>query len=151
VESDNDYRVLQPRLVTDPNRNRTAAEFDALGMVVATAVMGKVGQNLGDLLEGFDADPPLNNLQAFVADPYINAPSLLGKATTRIVYDLDLFDRCGQPPFAATLARETHFTEPGGAQSKIQISFSYSDGFGREIQKKVQAEPGDAPKRGAGV
>ena len=25
---------------------------------------------------------------------------------------------------------------------KIQISFSYSDGFGREIQKKIQAEPG---------
>jgi len=151
VESDNDYRVMQPRLVTDPNLNRTAAEFDALGMVVATAVMGKDSQNLGDLLEGFDADPPLNNLQAFVADPYINAASHLGKATTRIVYDLDRFDRCGQPPFAATLARETHFTEPGGAQSKIQISFSYSDGFGREIQKKVQAEPGDAPQRGADV
>ena len=29
---------------------------------------------------------------------------------------------------------------PGG--SKIQISFSYSDGFGREIQKKIQSEPG---------
>ena len=25
---------------------------------------------------------------------------------------------------------------------KIQLSFSYSDGFGREIQKKIQAEPG---------
>jgi hypothetical protein len=120
-------------------------------MVVATAVMGKDGQNLGDLLEGFDADPPLNNLQAFVADPHTNAASLLGKATTRIVYDLDRFNRCGQPPFAAALARETHFAEPGGAQSKIQISFSYSDGFGREIQKKVQAESGDAPQRGAGV
>ena len=151
VESDNDYRVLQPRLVTDPNLNRTAAAFDALGMVVATAVMGKDGHNLGDLLDGFDADPPLNNLQAFVADPHTHAAPLLGKATTRIVYDLDRFNRCGQPPFAATLARETHFTEPGGAQSKIQISFSYSDGFGREIQKKVQAEPGDAPQRGAGV
>ena len=31
----NDYRVLQPRLVTDPNRNRTDVAFDALGMVVA--------------------------------------------------------------------------------------------------------------------
>ena len=30
---------------------------------------------------------------------------------------------------------------------KIQVSFSYSDGFGREIQKKIQAEPGPVPKR----
>ena len=37
----NDYRVLQPRLVSDPNRNRAEVAFDALGMVVGTAVMGK--------------------------------------------------------------------------------------------------------------
>ena len=32
---------------------------------------------------------------------------------------------------------------------KIQHSFSYSDGFGREIQKKIQAEPGPVPQRDA--
>ena len=143
--------MLQPRLVTDPNRNRTAAAFDALGMVVATAVMGKEGENLGDLLEDFDADPPLADLQAFIADPHARAATLLGKATTRIVYDLGRYQRAGQPPFAATLARETHFHDPGGAQTRIQISFSYSDGFGREIQKKIQAEAGDAPQRQAHV
>ncbi len=68
---------------------------------------------------------------------------LLGKATTRIIYDLDRFQRLGEPPFAATIARETHVSElQPGEQTKIQISFSYSDGFGREIQKKIQAEPG---------
>ncbi len=82
-----------------------------------------------------------------MADPEAEAASLLGKATTRIVYDLDRYQRAGQPPFATTLARETHFHDLGGDQSKIQISFSYSDGFMREIQKKVQAEPGDAPQR----
>jgi len=147
VEAANDYRVLQPNLVTDSNQNRAATAFDTLGMVVATAVMGKAGQNLGDLLENFDADPPLAELQMFIADPHGRAASLLGKATTRIAYDLDRFVRCGQPPLAATLARETHFFDPGGANTKIQISFSYSDGFGREIQKKIQAEAGDAPKR----
>src|SRR5262249_55815466 len=106
VAAANDYRVLQPRLVTDPNRNRTAAAFDALGMVVATAVMGKDGENLGDLLEDFNADPPLTDLQDFIADPQAQAASLLGKATTRMVYDLERYQRAGQPPFAATLARE---------------------------------------------
>ncbi len=148
VTAVNDYRVLQPRLVTDPNRNRAVAAFDALGMVAATAVMGKDGEDLGDLLqEDLVADPQLADLQAFVADPLSQAPSLLETATTRIVYDLDRFARAGQPPFAATLARETHFHDSGGEATKIQISFSYSDGFGREIQRKIQAEPGEAPQR----
>lgn len=151
VTAANDYRVLQPRLITDPNRNRSAVAFDALELVVATAVMGKEGEDLGDLLEDFDADPPLSRLQAFIADPQAQAASLLGKTTSRIVYDLDRYQRAGQPPFAATLARETHVHNPGGAQTRVQISFSYSDGFGREIQRKVQAEPGHAPRRQAPV
>ena len=39
--ADHDYRVLQPKLVTDPNGNRTEARFDALGMLAGTAVRGK--------------------------------------------------------------------------------------------------------------
>ncbi|MDP9316863.1 MAG: FG-GAP-like repeat-containing protein [Chloroflexota bacterium] len=142
-----DYRVLQPYWITDPNGNRSAVSFDVLGMVVATAVMGKPGEKLGDLLGDFEAEPALTDLQAFIADPQAQAASLLGKATTRIVYDLERYHRSDQPPFAATLARETHFHDPGGALPRIQISFSYSDGFGREIQKKIQAEAGDAPQR----
>ena len=49
------------------------------------------------------------------------------------------------------MVRETHDSDPvpvGGL--KIQHGFSYSDGFGREIQKKVQAEPGPVPKRDLG-
>jgi RHS repeat-associated protein len=145
----NDYRVLRPRLVVDPNRNRRAIAFDALGMVVATAVMGKDGQAAGDLLEDVEPDPSLGALQAFVADPDGQAASLLGKATTRIVYDIGRFRRFGGPVVAATLERETHFHSPGGAQTKIQIAFSYSDGFGREIQQKTSAEAGDAPQRAA--
>lgn len=164
TEAANDYRVLQPHQVTDPNGNRTAVAFDALGMVAATAVMGKAGESDGDLLEGFQTDPPLADrqqfIQQFIADPRAQAASLLGKATSRIVYDLERFQRtsrivydlerfqrAGQPSFAATLAREIHFHDPGGPESKIQISFSYSDGFGREIQKKIQAEAGNAPQR----
>jgi len=120
-------------------------------MLVATAVMGKSGQNVGDLLEEFEADPPLSDMQRFIADPHGRASSLLGNATTRIAYDLDRFHRCSQPPFAANLVRETHFFDSGGPRTIIQISFSYSDGFGREIQKKIQAEGGDVPQRQANV
>src|SRR5262249_23276646 len=40
VSAEQNYRVLQPYLVTDPNGNRSKAAFDALGFVAVTAVMG---------------------------------------------------------------------------------------------------------------
>ena len=143
VTAHNDYRVLQPKILTDPNDNRTAAEFDALGMVVGTAVMGKTGEQKGDLLDQtFKTDLTHQEVADFFADPQSQAAVLLGNATMRIIYDLGLYKSSGQPVYAATLARETHFHDPRPGGLKIQVSFSYSDGFGREIQKKIQAEPG---------
>ena len=152
----NDYRVLQPRLVSDLNRNQAVVAFDTLGMVVASAVMGKPlpAPVEGDSLSGLVADLTQAEIDAFhdAADPHASAPALLQNATTRIVYDADRFRRSQQanpadpekwqPACAATLARETHASDPLPPQGlKIQIGFSYSDGFGREIQKKIQAEP----------
>lgn len=153
----NDYRVLQPRLISDPNRNRTEVAFDILGMVVGTAVMGKsTGSAEGDTLAGFVAELTQIQLDDLfnAADPRATAAAQLKDATTRIVYDLDRFRRTQednpedpglwQPACAATIARETHVNgallPPHG--HRFQVSFSYSDGFGREIQKKIQAEPG---------
>ena len=152
----NDYRILQPRLVSDPNRNQTEVAFDVLGMVVGTAIMGKATETVGDALDAsFQSDLTQAELDAFMAKPREASSNpeesvstqivhdLLGKATTRIVYDLDRFRRIGEPAFAATFARETHVSElQQNPKSKLQISFAYSDGFGREIQQKIQAEPG---------
>ena len=153
----NDYRVLQPRLVSDPNRNKIEVAFDTLGMVAGTAVIGSPlpAAVEGDSLTGFVADLTQAQLDAFFdePDPHASAQTLLLGATTRIVYDLDRFHRTQianpndpaqwQPACAATLARATHLNAPLPPQGlKIQLSFSYSDGFGREIQKKIQAEPG---------
>lgn len=152
-----DYRVLQPRRISDPNRNRTEVAFDVLGMVVGTAVMGKSSPAAveGDSLAGFVSELTQSERDSFLgaADPHASAPGLLQDATTRIVYDLDRFVRTRAahpddpsrwlPACAATLARETHVSGPHHVgDTRIQLSFSYSDGFGREIQKKVQAESG---------
>ena len=139
----------------DPNRNRSAVAFDALGMVVGTAVMGKPAQAAveGDSLDGVRRRPrpgrdrrvPGRSAGGTVAT------TLLADATTRVVYDLTAYwrepDPARKPPtVAATLARETHVSDlQAGQQTRIQVSLSYSDGFGREIQKKVQAEPGPCP------
>jgi RHS repeat-associated protein len=152
----NDYRVLQPRIVSDANRNQTEVAIDTLGMVVGTAVMGKPipAPIEGDSLSGFVADISQQSIDAFhdAVDPRANATNLLKDATTRIIYDVDRFQRTQLanpqddtkwlPPYAATVARETHVHDQLPSQGlKIQIALSYSDGFGREIQKKIQAEP----------
>lgn len=147
-----DYRTLQPYWVTDPNGNRTRVAFDTFGFVVATAVMGKPGENDGDLLsDGFDVDLTQLQLDA-VHDVVVEPETLLGSASTRIVYDVFRFIRSvsehpndptlWQPTFAVVIARETHVSDAAGQGTRLQVSFSYSDGLGREIQKKVQAEPG---------
>ena len=161
IVSSNDYRVLQPSEVTNPNGNRNTAAFDTLGLVAGTAVMGKTTETLGDSLATFAADLTQGQIDSFynAADPHTLASNLLGTATTRIVYDVMRFYNSRQgspndptkwvPSFAATIARETHVSDLGsGQQTLTQIAFSYSDGFGREIQKKVQAEPGPVVDKG---
>ena len=115
VRAQNDYRVLQPWQMTDPNDNRSAIAFDEIGLVIATAVMGK--ENETDLEKMGD---------------------MLNDPTIRLEYDLFNWMNNRQPAFVRILAREKH-RDPS---TRWQESYSYSDGFGREIQKKIQAEPG---------
>lgn len=141
MSADHDYRVLQPVTVTDPNGNRVQARFDALGMLVGTAVLGKAtGPVEGDSFADFTIDLAPVDITAFfaVADPRALAVTHLGTATTRIIYDLDKVPVC-----AASIARETHVSDlTSGEQTKVELLFGYSDGFGRQAQTKVQAEPG---------
>jgi hypothetical protein len=153
VATVNDYRVLQPSLLTDPNGNRSAVAFDTLGLVVGTAVMGKPGEHLGDELLGFEPDLDEAVIQAHLAEPLADPHAILQRATNRLVYDMLAYQRTQslaqpEPAVVYTLARETHAWDlRPGERTKIQHSFSYSDGFGREMQKKIQAEPGPVPKR----
>lgn len=153
----NDYRVLQPRLLMDANRNRAEVVFDALGMVVGTATMGKPEENFGDSLDGFDADLSDADALDHLANPLATPHAILGRATTRLVYDLFAYQRTQhqpepQPAVVYSITRETHASElASGEETKLQHRFIYSDGFGREIQTKAQAEPGPVSQRdGAG-
>jgi RHS repeat-associated protein len=152
IRADLDYRVLSPRLATDPNGNRNAVAFDALGLVAGTAVMGKVGENLGDSLDGFEPDLSRSQLEAFLSEPHCIALHLLDSATTRVVYDVERYFDSQKPVFAATVARETHVSDlRPGERSTTQIGLHYSDGFGREIQAKLQAAPGPVTDGGPEV
>ena len=117
VAADYDYRTVSPVLVTDANGNRAAAQLDELGMIVATAIMGKVGDAEGDTL----------------ADP-----------TTTFEYDLTRYQATGEPTMVHSRARELH----AAANTRWQEAYSYSDGSGHEVMRKIPAEPGLTPVRG---
>ncbi|NOT54861.1 MAG: RHS repeat-associated core domain-containing protein [Deltaproteobacteria bacterium] len=111
-----DYRVLQPREMIDVNGNRSAVAFTPLGLVERTAVMGKVGENVGDTLE---------------------VPG------SRLVYDFLAFVERGQPVSVRTVKRIHHVNEvdvPLPERDETIESIAYSDGFGRVLQTRTQAE-----------
>ena len=116
-------------------------------------MQGKPEEDLGDLLDGFDPDPSPAAVDAYQQAPLTAAPALLGLATTRLVYDLFAYQRTSGadqpgPPLVAVLTRESHHSElAAGAVPRIQHTLSYSDGFGRQIQQKLRAEPGTLPRR----
>lgn len=148
IGNGNDYRVLRPRLVTDANRNRAEAAFDALGRVSGTAVMGKAEEHLGDSLSGFEPDLDQAATDRYLADPLLDPGAVLAQASTRVIYDdlafwLSRSDDRPLPCVVAALARETHVSALGpGERTRVRHHLSYSDGFGRQVQQKAQAEPG---------
>lgn len=151
IRSGQDYRVMAPALLMDPNRNRVAVAFDALGLVVGNATMGAPEDepHLGDSLSGFKADLTRAEIDRFFAGPRGPAAhEFLADASKRIVYDLWRYctsRRRGllQPIYSASIARETHSSDPpASGETRLQVSVGYSDGFGRVIQKKSTAEHG---------
>ena len=128
------YRILQPQEIEDPNHNRSAVAFDALGMVVATADLSE-----GDRLAIIEREPSDDALASLPS----SAPDLLGEATTRIVYGFAILgDSNYRPNFSHMLMRETHRNRLGPEEtSRVQQYRTYTDGFGREVQVKAWAEP----------
>ncbi len=143
----NNYRVLKPDHVVDINDVKSFAAYDALGMMVGMAVQGKHGE--GDSLSGFEPDLSSDQIRTYIDDPYNsdqtgNTHHLLCKANTRFVYDLHRYIREGKPVVVSCITRITHDSDmTDGEKPDMQLNFVYSDGFGRKIQTKVQAEPGE--------
>jgi RHS repeat-associated protein len=109
----NDYRVLHPSALTDVNGNTTSVTFSPAGLVTAQYVRGKDGDG--------DRDAP----------------------STRMSYDLLAYADRGQPASVRTTRRVHHDTATGGPADQIDdviVSVEFSDGFGRLVQTRTQAE-----------
>ena len=69
----------------------------------------------------------------------------LADPTTKLEYNLLNWQQNQLPNYVHISAREQH----GVANPRWQETYSYSDGSGHEVMKKIQAEPGLAPYRDA--
>lgn len=113
TEAQYGYRVLQARQITDPNGNLAEFDFSPAGFVTAQYVRDKNG-------EGDAANP-----------------------SVRMEYDLFAFANLNEPIFVCSIRRVHHDSEsdvlPEERDRTIE-SVEYSDGFGRLLQKRNQAE-----------
>ncbi|MBK9284055.1 MAG: VCBS repeat-containing protein [Sphingobacteriaceae bacterium] len=113
-----DYRVIQPFKITDVNENKSVFDFSPLGLLRATALIGKGTE--GDYKSGSGG----------YYDRY--APSVV------MEYDFFAFKNTGNPVWVKTISREKHYQQEINSPTITKVE--YSDGFGRLLQTRVQAE-----------
>ncbi len=108
-----DYRVLQPNEVIDPNKNRAEFTFMPMGLLESISIKGGKG-------EGDQSRP-----------------------STRFEYDFNAFLMERQPISVRSIRHVHHDTEtdiPLPEQDETIETIEYSDGFGRLLQRRTQAE-----------
>jgi RHS repeat-associated protein len=109
------YRVLQINEATDCNGNRTRFAFTPLGLLKETWVLGKSTSEEGDR----------------------QRPSV------RLMYDFRAFVERGEPVHVRATRQVHHDTEtevPLPQRDETVTTVEYSDGFGRLLQTRTQAE-----------
>lgn len=114
-----DYRLLKPTMITDENTNRSCFEYSPLGLLKGIGLIGQFGKDQGDIKE----ESPLE----FV-------PS------TSFEYDLNSFYNTKKPVWVKTIQKEEHYQPAEDANLPTIQKIEFSDGFGRILQVRVQAE-----------
>ncbi len=124
----NDYRTLQAQFMRDANHNWSAVEFDELGLVIKSAIMGKVSG--------------LNEGEAPAADAICEGDNL-NYPSAELSYVLT-----NQPAYAYSKSYIKHHAVDASEDRPDYLQqFEYSDGSGNVIMVKAQAEPGLAKQR----
>ena len=118
-----DYRVLQPVRLEDANGNEQAFAFSPLGLLREQYVRSKRDAN-NAVLEGDDQEPSLRleyDFLAFTNSPPDDRQSVWVRSIRRVYHDTDT-------------------DVPAGREDETIETVEYSDGFGRLVQTRTQAE-----------
>ena len=136
------YRTLAACRLRDENDNISGVRFDELGMVTHTFAMGKENEFQGDWMEPATIESSVNDRPGSVLEyefRYFNTNGLLPDRTKISVREKHHFKGTTGLNGLPEIENDT----------RSHVSYSYSDGSGHEVLKKVQAEPGLAPVRDA--
>ncbi|WP_437589009.1 RHS repeat domain-containing protein [Sorangium sp. So ce1000] len=131
------YRLLVTE-VTDPLSNVVEAvpDYRVLAPRQLTDTIGNVSAVRFDALGRVTA-------MAAMGKPGGGEGDALDDPTATFAYDLERFRLTGKPSVVHARAREQH----GAGNPRWLDTYSYSDGSGNEVLRKVRAEPGLAPAR----
>jgi hypothetical protein len=114
-----DYRLFKPIQVNDENENRSRFDYSPLGLLNGIALIGQFDKDQGDIVS---------------EDPLEYVPS------TWFEYDLLAFFDDQKPVWVKTIQREEHWQDDPSYDSPTIQKVEYSDGFGRILQSRAQAE-----------
>ncbi|AUX35470.1 MULTISPECIES: SpvB/TcaC N-terminal domain-containing protein [Sorangium] len=131
------YRLLVTQ-VTDPLSNAVIAvpDYRVLTPRQLTDANGNVSEVRFDALGRV-------TLLAVMGKPGAGEGDTLEDPTATFAYDLERFVLTGKPNVVHARAREQH----GAGNTRWLDTYTYSDGSGNEVLRKVNAEPGLAPER----
>lgn len=145
VTAEIDYITLQPKQVVDINGNVSQVLFDPLGQVIVSSLFGT------------ENDRPAGGMRLFPyggkSAEYVrrdddsfdnvlhNSEKYLQGASSYFYYDLLAWQENKQPPCSINLIRDDFFiTEQGASEFACKTAISYSDGFGRTLESKLQTD-----------
>ncbi|MEO8764900.1 MAG: SpvB/TcaC N-terminal domain-containing protein [Ginsengibacter sp.] len=152
------YRIPAPYLMRDANDNRAGIRFDETGLVVLTFVMGKQGEFKGDLIDATSIEMSVKDHPTTKLEYEYRYLLTNGKLPNRVKtsvrekhhHNPKAPETGNIPTWLTTVTDTINTNDPGTATNIIwQDSYSYSDGAGHEVLRKIQAEPGKAHPRDA--
>jgi len=133
-----DYQALAPQRLRDPNGNIAEVLFDPLGEVIVSSHYGtENGQPVGFMQLKEYQQQSLPTMDEVITHPQ----TYLQGASSYFYYNLSAWAEQQIPVHAVSLVPTNY---PGSEASPIQISLSYSDGFGRTQQSSIKVETGEA-------
>ncbi|XXT18152.1 hypothetical protein WME94_48775 [Sorangium sp. So ce429] len=135
-----DAHCLLVNQVTDPLSNivTVVPDYRVLAPSRLTDANGNVSEVRFDALGRVTA-------MAVMGKPGGGEGDTLDDPTATFAYDLERFESTGKPSVVHARVREQH----GAGNARWLDTYSYSDGSGNEVLRKVRAGPGLAPERDA--
>jgi YD repeat-containing protein len=149
TEATYDYRLFKPQLITDANGNRTAIGYTPLGLLAQIANLGRATVSEGDTEEQpglrFDYDlTAWDRAQQTSSDPQPMSVSTVRRVDHRATIvrrEDESRQQAGKPPLTdAEIDALFGPTEETDHPDRFIRTVEYSDGFGRVLQTRTQAD-----------